>query len=153
MARSTGQVANDAWEALLVAHAALIRQFDRPGAWSQVSMREYDVLYTLSKCDGPLRLSELNEHVLLSQPALSRMVERLTGRGLLHREPDPSDRRSVLISLTEAGRATQRQAGLRHAREVAQAVSTRLTPAEAEQLEALCTKLAARSDPPRTEHA
>jgi len=75
----TGQpnLANDAWEALLTAHASLIRRFNAQDVWEDFSMKEYDVLYTLSKCPGPVRLTELNRHVLLSQPALSRLVDRL----------------------------------------------------------------------------
>jgi len=68
---------NDAWEALLSAHATLMKQFAAEDIWGDISMREYDVLYTLSKCREPVRLSELNRHVLLSQPALSRLVDRL----------------------------------------------------------------------------
>jgi DNA-binding MarR family transcriptional regulator len=75
--------ANDAWEALLSAHAALMKRFAAQDDWSGLSMREYDVLYTLSKCPGPIRITELNRHVLLSQPALSRLVDRLADRGLL----------------------------------------------------------------------
>ncbi len=73
----TGQpnLANDAWEALLTAHAVVMKQFAAEDIWTDVSMREYDVLYTLSKCPGPVRLTELNRHVLLSQPALSRLVD------------------------------------------------------------------------------
>ncbi len=59
-------LANDAWEALLSAHAVLVRRLDAEDIWADISMREYDVLYTLSKCPGPVRLSELNRHVLLS---------------------------------------------------------------------------------------
>ena len=77
--------ANDAWEALLSAHAVLMKQFAAEDIWADVSMREYDVLYTLSKCAEPIRLGELNQHVLLSQPALSRMVDRLAERGLVKR--------------------------------------------------------------------
>ena len=58
--------ANDAWEALMTAHASLIRQFNAEDVWEDLSMKEYDVLYTLSKCPNPIRLSELNQHVLLS---------------------------------------------------------------------------------------
>ena len=76
-------LANDAWEALLSAHAVLMKQFAAEDIWADVSMREYDVLYTLSKCPEPVRLSELNRHVLLSQPALSRLVDRLADRGLV----------------------------------------------------------------------
>ena len=136
------QLANDAWEALLSAHAVLMKQFAAEDIWTDVSMREYDVLYTLSKCDKPIRISELNRHVLLSQPALSRLVDRLAERGLVGRRPDPADGRSVLLSLTDAGRATQRQVGRRHARSVARAMTAGLDPAELRQLEAACLKLA-----------
>jgi DNA-binding MarR family transcriptional regulator len=105
-------------------------------------MREYDVLYTLSKCPGPQRLSDLNRHVLLSQPALSRLVDRLAERGLVERLADPVDGRGVRLALTTAGRDLQRQVGRRHARSVARAMTAGLTPAELRQLEALCQKLA-----------
>ena len=134
--------ANDAWEALLSAHAVLIKQFAAEDIWAEVSMREYDVLYTLSKCREPLRISELNRHVLLSQPALSRMVDRLAERGFVERQTDPADGRGVRLSLTDAGRARQRQIGRRHARGVARAMTARLNPAELRQLEAVCLKLA-----------
>ncbi len=137
---------NDAWEALLSAHAVLMKQFAAEDIWEGVSMREYDVLYTLSKCHAPIRVSELNRHVLLSQPALSRLVDRLAERGLVGRQPDPADGRSVLLSLTDAGRAVQRQVGRRHARSVARAMTAGLDPAELRQLEAACLKLA-RTEP------
>jgi DNA-binding MarR family transcriptional regulator len=135
-------LANDAWEALLSAHAVLMKQFAGENIWEGVSMREYDVLYTLSKCDAPIRISELNRHVLLSQPALSRLVDRLAERGLVGRQPDPADRRGVLLSLTGAGRAVQRRVGRSHARSVAQAMTAGLDPGELRQLEAVCLKLA-----------
>jgi DNA-binding MarR family transcriptional regulator len=141
--------ANDAWEAMLTAHASLMRRFNAQDVWEDFSMKEYDVLYTLSKCATPVRLSELNRHVLLSQPALSRMVERLADRGLVSRAADPRDGRGVGLSLTEEGRAVQRRIGRRHGRSVAQAMLAGLTPAEQRQLEELCAKLAAgtpRSD-------
>jgi DNA-binding MarR family transcriptional regulator len=135
-------LANDAWEALLAAHANLMKQFAAEDIWADVSMREYDVLYTLSKCTAPLRMSELNRHVLLSQPALSRMVDRLAARGLIDRQIDAADGRGVRLSLTGAGRVIQRRIGLRHARSVARALKAGLEPAELRQLETLCMKLA-----------
>ena len=137
-----GILANDAWEALLSAHAGLMKQFAAQGIWQDLSMREYDVLYTLVKCPAPQRMSELNRHLLLSQPALSRMVDRLVDRGLVQRQTDPADGRGVLLALTDAGLALQRQIGRRHARGVARAMTQELTPAELRQLEALCLKLA-----------
>lgn len=105
-------------------------------------MREYDVLYTLSKYAGPMRLGELHHHVLLSQPALSRMVDRLVARGLVQRRPDPTDARGVLVSLTDTGHTTQRQVGRSHARSVASAMTEAMTPDELIHLEMLCLTLA-----------
>ena len=142
--RSTHRhTANDAWEALMTAHASLIRQFNAEDVWEDLSMKEYDVLYTLSKCSNPIRLSELNRHVLLSQPALSRMVDRLAERGLVSRATDPRDGRGIRLALTEEGLAVQRRIGRRHGRSVAQAMLAGLTPEELHQLEEICAKLAA----------
>ena len=135
-------LANDAWEALLSAHAVLMKQFAAEDIWAEVSMREYDVLYTLSKCREPLRISELNRHVLLSQPALSRLVDRLAERGLVARQADPADGRGVRLALTGAGRELQRQVGRRHARSVARALTGALDRGELRQLESVCLKLA-----------
>ncbi|HTT55266.1 MAG TPA: MarR family transcriptional regulator [Streptosporangiaceae bacterium] len=137
-----GHAANDAWEALLSAHAVLMKQFAAEDIWADLSMREYDVLYTLSKCAGPVRISELNRHVLLSQPALSRLVDRLAERGFVERQADPADGRGVRLALTAAGRARQRQIGRRHARSVARAMTAGLTGAELGELETICLKLA-----------
>ena len=134
--------ANDAWEALLSAHATLMKRFAAEDIWDDVSMREYDVLYTLSKCREPINLTELNRHVLLSQPALSRLVDRLAERGLVERCSDPADGRGVRLSLTGAGRAVQRGIGRRHARGVARAMTARLNRGELAQLETICRKLA-----------
>ena len=86
-----------------------MKQFAAEDIWADVSMREYDVLYTLSKCPGPMRLSELNRHVLLSQPALSRLVDRLAERGLVERQPDPG-RRAQRPAVAHRGRPGPRSA-------------------------------------------
>ncbi|MEV4415471.1 MarR family transcriptional regulator [Catellatospora sp. NPDC049609] len=137
-----GRLANHAWEGLLSAHARMMKQFADTDVWQDLSMREYDVLYTLSKCTGPLRIGELHRHVLLSQPALSRMVDRLVDRGLIERSADPADGRGVRLSLTDAGRDRQRGIGRRHAAQVARAVTAELSRDELRQLAAICWKLA-----------
>lgn len=134
------RLANGAWEELLTAHAALMRRFSARDYWDAASMREYDVLYTLSKCPQPLRLSDLSQYVLLSQPALSRLVDRLVDRGLVARCPDAADARAMRLSLTDAGRAVQVEIGRAHARDVAEALSV-LTTEELALLGALTRKL------------
>ena len=121
-----------------------MKQFAAEDIWTDVSMREYDVLYTLSKCPEPVRLTELNRHVLLSQPALSRLVDRLAERGLVRaRRPTPPTGAASGSSLTAAGRTVQRAIGRRHARGVARAMTAGLTRGELAQLETICRKLAA----------
>ncbi len=140
------RLANQAWEAMLTAHARLMREFEATDVWGDLSMREYDVLYTLSKCPAPVRLRELGESVLLSQPGLSRLVDRLVQRGLVQRSPDPSDGRSVLVRLTPAGAARQRAVGRRHARSVARAMSA-VSAEDLARLHSIATRLVAPLDP------
>lgn len=137
---TSARLANDAWESVLTAHATLMRRFATAEIWERASMREYDVLYTLSKCDEPQRITDLSRHVLLSQPALSRLVDRLVERGLVHRCEDTADARAVRVSLTEEGRELQHSIGREHARDVSAAMSP-LTPEELETLQRLTAKL------------
>ncbi len=135
--------ANRAWEAVLTAHAVLMRGFSADAVWREhsLSMREYDVLYTLAKCGGPARMGELQQGVLLSQPALSRLVDRLEDRGLVARMHDPDDRRAVRVGLSPAGAELQRSVGRAHARSVERAMRA-LDAAEQRELERLAAKLA-----------
>ena len=140
---SRTRLANEAWEALLNAHASLIRQFAAQDVWEDLSMREYDVLYTLSKSGAPISLAELNRHVLLSQPAMSRMIDRLVERGLVRRRRASEDGRSVQLTLSPAGAQAQRRVGLAHGREVARALSGRLDREDMEALARICARLSA----------
>lgn len=133
----------------MAAHAMLIKHLAATDVWDGLSMREYDVLYTLSKCPAPIAQSELERHVLLSQPAISRLVDRLVSRGLVCRTADRTDGRRVLLSLTESGRDIQHRIGSRHARDVTRAVTARLTRGEIAELRRLARKLAEPpADPP-----
>jgi DNA-binding MarR family transcriptional regulator len=133
--------AKAAWEALLVAHSVLLRNFDSEHIWTDVSMHEYDVLHTLRLHHGPMRMRSLSDSVLLSQPGLSRLVDRLVARGLVRRHKDPEDGRGVLVELTDDGRAVQRRIDRSRSRSVADAVMRALSGPEQEELRALCTKL------------
>jgi DNA-binding MarR family transcriptional regulator len=140
------RLANESWESLLTAHAEMMRHLNREEVWCEVSRTEYDVLYTLSKSKRPLRLGELNRRVLLSQPALSRMVERLVGRGLVRREADADDARAALLSLTDEGRAQQRSTGRAHALNVSRTMTAAFSDEEMRELMALCRKLTVERD-------
>lgn len=136
------RAANEAWEALLGAHATLMRRFEAESMWCEVSLHEYDVLHTLSKCPKAQRLGELGRHVMLSQPGLSRLVERLVERGYVAKCPDPVDARAALLSLTDVGRDVQQRVGRAHARSVAGAMSARLSSTQMSALTVLASLLA-----------
>ncbi|MDQ7992941.1 MAG: MarR family transcriptional regulator [Propionicimonas sp.] len=140
------RLANEAWEAMLTAHARLMRGFEAEDVWGDLGMRGYDVLYTLSKRPGPVRMGELGGSVLLSQPGLSRLVDRLVQRGLVRRSTDQTDGRLVLVCLTEAGAARQKAIGRQHARSVTHAMAG-LDADELRQLRSIATKLTSSRDP------
>ncbi len=68
--------------------------------------------------DGARRSqTELARWAKVEQPTMAQMLARMERDGIIRREPDPADRRSSLVSLTEeaearlpAGRAILRQA-------------------------------------------
>lgn len=54
--------------------------------------------------DQRLRGVELCRQLMLSPSHISRRIDRAEQEGLVRREPDPSDRRAQLVTLTDAGR-------------------------------------------------
>jgi len=53
---------------------------------------------------GDLPMGELAAQELMQPPSMTRIVNGLEERGLVTRAPDPRDRRSSRVSLTEEGR-------------------------------------------------
>ena len=114
------RAAVDAWEAVFRLQATLLRRFAADDVWQGLGLREYDVLHTLSRCPGGhARLGQLSQDVYLPQPSLSRLVDRLERDGLVRRDPDPGDRRGVVVVLTDEGAQRQREIGGRHAASIA----------------------------------
>jgi DNA-binding MarR family transcriptional regulator len=52
---------------------------------------------------GPLRLSELSDHLRIAARSTTEVVDALESRGLVRRQPDPHDRRATMVELTEHG--------------------------------------------------
>jgi DNA-binding MarR family transcriptional regulator len=69
---------------------------------------EFDVLAALRRAGAPYELSpgRLLRETLVTSGTMTNRVDRLAARGLVERLPDPSDRRGVLVRLTDAGRTT-----------------------------------------------
>ena len=85
-------------EALPARVAMLTRLFlKRTG----ISRMEASVLGAVRS--DPRRITDLAEREGCTQPAITRLVDRLQARGWVVREPDPSDGRVVLVALTAEG--------------------------------------------------
>ena len=138
MARTT---AVSAWESLFRAQVQVMRQLTAEFPRS-LSMNEYDVLFNLSRLPGrSCRLRDLTEQTLLTQPSISRMVDRLASRGLVEKSGDPSDRRGTIVTLTESGADAYRGVAVVHARHIDSTLSNALTASELADLERLTEKL------------
>jgi DNA-binding MarR family transcriptional regulator len=68
---------------------------------------EFDVLSALRRSGPPYELSpgQLLRETLVTSGTMTNRIDRLAGKGLVRRLPDPGDRRGVLVSLTPEGRA------------------------------------------------
>jgi MarR family transcriptional regulator for hemolysin len=73
------------------------------------TLQDWILLLQAHHADIELSQAELAERMGIGPPALVRHLDRLEGAGLLVRRRDPRDRRITRISLTDAGRARQRQ--------------------------------------------
>lgn len=70
-----------------------------------LSLGQFDILATLRR-QGPagrLTPTQLMQSVVLSSGGLTNRLDRLEGAGLIAREPDPEDRRGVVVGLTKQG--------------------------------------------------
>lgn len=132
----------DAWEALFRAQVAMMRQLTDEFPSEVISFNEYDALFNLSRArDNTLRIRDLNEEVLLTQPSISRLIDRLAQRGLVTKCIDPHDGRGTLVSLTDEGFTLFRNAAKIHARSIASRMSDNLDRDELAELARLTRKL------------
>jgi len=129
--RLTG-VETRAWQALLHSHHDIVDALDRELRETHgITFGEYDVLLRLARApDRALRMSELAERVLLSPSGVTRLVDRLSARGLVRRRADPDDARVALASLTTEGSRLLRRAARTHLRGVREHFTSRLSDAQ-----------------------
>ncbi|MET0976284.1 MAG: MarR family transcriptional regulator [Leifsonia sp.] len=131
-----------AWESLFRAQVAVMRTLAHEFPSRDISFNEYDVMFNVSRQPGrSLRLRDLNKHVLLTQPSVSRLVDRLVAKEYLEKIADPSDGRGAIVRLTESGFEAYRLVAVEHAESIRQRVGTRLEMDELAELSRLCDKL------------
>lgn len=99
---SANPLADDVWRAM----AAVV--FDNRDGWkrdvietSGLPFSRIRVLRRLAR--KAMSLREIAEATMMDPPAATVAINDLEDRGLVVRTPDPADRRSKLVSLTQAG--------------------------------------------------
>lgn len=86
---------------------------------SGLSDADYDVLSTLSeRQEAAWRSSDLAKHLLWSTSRLSHHIGRMESRGLVARQPTDNDGRGAVVTLTDQGWATLREAAPHHVESV-----------------------------------
>ena len=73
-----------------------------------ISMQQAYVL-TFVHYNGPSKISEICEHMMVSAAAASQMADRLEKVNLVQRIPEPGDRRVRNVVLTQQGESVVRQ--------------------------------------------
>ncbi|MDE1460929.1 MarR family winged helix-turn-helix transcriptional regulator [Spartinivicinus poritis] len=68
-----------------------------------LTIAEFDVLAALKRGGEPLTPTTLYNTTMLTSGAMTARLDKLEQRGLIKRQPSATDRRSLLIALTETG--------------------------------------------------
>ncbi|HEV2285356.1 MAG TPA: MarR family transcriptional regulator [Steroidobacteraceae bacterium] len=118
---------------------------DRRLAPLELSAAQFIVIASLAG-DERKSASELCKGISYDAGAMTRMLDRLEGKGLIRRTRSPADRRLVHLELTDEGRAAYPRM-----RELSLAVANRFlrgfTKAEARQLEGLLGRMLENAHP------
>jgi DNA-binding MarR family transcriptional regulator len=106
---------------------------------SGLSMPQFGILmhlYYSNNCG----ISHLGEHMDISAPAASQLVDRLVQHGLVERTEDPNDRRAKQLALTPKGRELIETGLTARTRWVDELVRS-LKPEDCDQVAATLSKL------------
>jgi DNA-binding MarR family transcriptional regulator len=101
----------DVVEAVLTASRAMVAVATRSlgAAAEETTIAQYRALVVLAS-RGPQRISDLAGALGVAPSTAGRMCDRLVQKGLIRRQRARADRRSVLVSITAAGREVVDQA-------------------------------------------
>ena len=139
---SEKSLAVDAWESLFRAQVSVLRQLNAEFPTAELSFNEYDVLFNLARQpERRLRIRDLNRHLLLTQPSVSRLVDRLVQRQLVTKQSDPGDGRGTIVLITDPGYELFRKVAVIHAESIRRRVGGVRDAEELRELTTLTEKL------------
>jgi DNA-binding MarR family transcriptional regulator len=135
------RLAISAWESLFRAQHEVLQEISGDFCEDDLTQAEYDVLLTVTRGeDHSARLRDVTSRMLISQPSVSRLVDRMVARDLIGKCADPQDGRGAIVRATDKGMSAFRRVATAHGRSIAERMSV-LSDAELAELEALTAKL------------
>jgi DNA-binding MarR family transcriptional regulator len=99
------------FESILALADVLDRELERDAG---IALRWYDLLVHLEDEPDGVQMTELAERILYSKSGFTRVVDRMEAAGLVRRVRPETDRRSIRVVLTAAGRNTLERARQHH---------------------------------------
>lgn len=129
----------DTFIKLMRATETLNNRLNRHHAEADLTVSQFGVLEALLHL-GPLNQKTLGEKLLKSGGNITMVIDNLEKSGLVERNQDPSDRRSMVIELTEKGRQVIKEYFPQHLERLKNEFSV-LSDQELEELGRICKKL------------
>ncbi len=134
------------FETSLALTDVLSAEFERD---TDLTFQTYDVLVHLEDDPEGIRMNELAERILYSKSGLTRVVDRLENAGYVKRTVPANDRRSILVALTDQGRAAMEAARVHHRRSLQEHFASHLSDADFKALDRAFAKLREHARPLR----
>jgi len=103
---------------------------------------QLNALYILMENDPvPVCANEVKKRILVNNPDVTRLLDRLVKKGYVVRETCPENRRKIDISLTDSGRTLFNKAHLSAKQELGEFFENQLTESEAKELRRILIKI------------
>lgn len=106
---------------------------------ADITAAQFKVLISIYK--GFTSPAEISKNLLMDAGAMSRMIERMVKRELIVRNPNPEDKRQVILALTDKGQAICDRFQNEALASILGLLTARLTAGESRQLEELLIKM------------
>jgi DNA-binding MarR family transcriptional regulator len=142
--KTLGEAPLAAWKSLLNAHAVAVGAIEaRLREADEIPLTWYDVLWALRKAGGDccLRFRQLQDEIVLSRSALSRLVDALEKAGLVKKQTCAKDARGLDVELTEKGHKALASAWPIYSEGIIEHFARHLTAEECQQVAKILAKV------------
>jgi DNA-binding MarR family transcriptional regulator len=134
-----------AWKGLSLMMLQLNLRLSQGLAASGLSLQDYTVLAHLADSpDGQRRVVELGRDLGWEKSRISHHIRRMAERGLVRKQPCPSDQRGSFVVITPTGRAAAKAAAPAHVAQVRELFIDVLSPTQLAAIERVAGRVLAQ---------